>query len=115
MFGRFSYDQAGSYVPGGGPAGSPFAEASAFGSNQRIINHARQVAIGETHTFSPTTINQATVGYNRIFDYILSQGTGTCASNTLVPGGIPGANLGCPNGGSTCTAGAYSCGLVSSC
>ena len=112
VFGRFSYDQASSYVPGGGGVGS-FAEASAFGSNQRIINHARQVAIGETHTFSPTTINQATVGYNRIFDYILSQGTGTCASNTLVPGGIPGANLGCPNGGSKCSAGAYSCGLVS--
>jgi hypothetical protein len=112
LFGRFSYDQASSYVPGGGGLGS-FAEASAFGSNQNIINHARQIAVGETHTFSPTTVNQATVGYNRIFDYILSQGTGTCASNTLVPGGIPGANLGCPNGGSTCVAGAYSCGLVS--
>ena len=112
VFGRFSYDQAASYVPGGGGVGS-FAEESAFGSNQRIINHARQAAIGETHTFTATTINQATFGYNRIFDYILSQGTGTCASNTLVPGGIPGANLGCPNGGDTCAAGAYSCGLVS--
>ena len=29
-----------------------FAEANAFGSNQRIINHARNVAIGETHVFS---------------------------------------------------------------
>jgi len=112
VFGRFSYDQATSYVPGGGGAGS-FAEGSAFGSNQNIINHARQAAIGETHTFTATTINQASFGYNRIFDYIKSQGTGTCASNTLVPGGIPGANLGCPNGGDTCTAGAYSCGLVS--
>ena len=28
-------------------------------------------------------------------------------------GGIPGANLGCPSGGDTCVAGAYSCGLVS--
>jgi hypothetical protein len=111
-FARFSYDQATSYIPGGGGVGS-FAESSAFGSNQNIINHARQIAIGETHTFSPTTINQATFGYNRIFDYIKSQGTGTCASNTLVPGGIPGANLGCPNGGDTCVAGAYSCGLVS--
>jgi len=112
LFGRFSYDQASSYVPGGGGVGS-FAEGSAFGSNQNIINHARQIAIGETHTFSPTTINQATIGYNRIFNYIKSQGTGTCASNTLVPGGIPGANLGCPSGGDTCAAGAYSCGLVS--
>jgi len=109
VFARFSYDQAVSYVPGGGGVGS-FAEASAFGSNQGISNHGRQIAIGETHVFSPTTVNQATFGYNRIFNYIDSQGTGSCESSKL---GIPGANLGCPNGGTTCTAGAYSCGLVS--
>ena len=28
-----------------------FAEANAFGSNQRIRNHARNVALGETHVF----------------------------------------------------------------
>ncbi len=110
-FARFSYDQAASYVPGGGPTGS-FAEAGDFGSNQFIANHARNVALGWTHVFSPTMLNQASFGYNRIFDYIRSQGTGTCASNTIVPGGIPGANLGCGSG-STCAAGAYSCGLVS--
>jgi len=112
VFARFSYDQAVSYVPGGGGLGS-FAEANAFGSNQGILNHARQIAIGETHVFSPNTVNQASFGYNRIFNYITSQGTGSCESNKIVPGGIPGANLGCPNGGTTCTAGAYSCGLVS--
>ena len=73
------------------------AAANAFGSNQRIINHARNVAFGETHVFSPSMVNQASFGYNRIFDYIASQGTGTCASANLVPGGIPGANLGCPS------------------
>jgi len=109
-FGRFSYDQAVSYVPGGSTG---FAEANAFGSNQGIINHGRQIAIGETHVFSPSTVNQASFGYNRIFNYITSQGTGSCESNRIVPGGIPGANLGCPNGGTTCTSGAYSCGLVS--
>ena len=107
-FGRFSYDQAFSFVPGGSPG---FAEANAFGSNQRISNHARNVALGETHVFSANMVNQATFGYNRIFDYIASQGTGTCASATIVPGGIPSANLGCPDG--TCLPGAYSCGLVS--
>ncbi len=112
VFARFSYDQAVSYVPGGGGIGS-FAEASAFGSNQGFQNHARQVAIGETHVFSSTTVNQASFGYNRIFDYITSQGTGSCASATLVPGGIPNANLGCAPGGSTCAPGAFSCGLVS--
>jgi Carboxypeptidase regulatory-like domain len=107
LFGRFSYDQATSYVPGGAPG---FAEASAFGSNQGILNHARNVGIGETHIFSPTTVNQFSFGYNRIFDYITSQGTGSCESAKL---GIVGANLGCPNGTTTCTPGAYSCGLVS--
>jgi Carboxypeptidase regulatory-like domain len=112
LFGRFSYDQANSYVPGGGGPGS-FAEAGFFGSNQFIANHARNVALGATHVFSATMLNQASFGYNRIFDYIKSQGTGTCASATIVPGGIPGANLGCGSGTSTCAAGAYSCGLVS--
>ena len=107
LFGRFSYDQAFSYVPGGSTPPA-FAAANAFGTNQRIRNHARNAAIGETHVFSPTLLNQATFGYNRIFDYIASQGTGSCDSAAL---GIPGANLGCPSG--TCLPGAYSCGLVS--
>ncbi|WP_433983592.1 carboxypeptidase-like regulatory domain-containing protein [Tunturiibacter empetritectus] len=108
LFGRFSYDQAFSYVPGGSPG---FAEANAFGSNQHIINHARNIALGETHVFNANMVNQASFGYNRIFDYITSQGSGTCASANIVPGGIPNANLGCSNG--ACLPGAYSCGLVS--
>lgn len=85
---RFSYDQATSYVPGGAPG---FAEQNAFASNQGIINHARNVALSETHLFSPRTVNQFTAGYNRIFDYITSQGTGSCIGDAF---GIPGANLG---------------------
>jgi hypothetical protein len=109
LFARFSYDQANSYVPGGAPG---FAEQNAFGSNQGIINHARNVAIGETHVFSPITVNQFSFGYNRIFDYITSFGTGSCESAKL---GIVGANLGCNTVGpnATCTPGAYSCGLTS--
>jgi len=107
LFARFSYDQASSFVPGGSTG---FAEANAFGSNQGILNHARNVAIGETHIFSPTTVNQLSFGYNRIYDYITSQGTGSCESAKL---GIIGANLGCDSGGTTCTPGAFSCGLVS--
>ena len=95
-FARFSYDQASSYVPGGSPG---FAEASPFASNQGILNHGRNAVISETHVFSPNTVNQFTVGYNRIFDYISSQGTGSCLSAAL---GIPGANLG-----------GVSCGLTS--
>jgi hypothetical protein len=110
LFGRFSYEQAFSYVPGGSPG---FAEANAFGSNQHIINHARNVALGETHVFSANLVNQASFGYNRIFDYITSQGSGTCISATIVPGGIPNANLGCSGTPTKCAPGAYSCGLVS--
>lgn len=105
LFARFSYDQATSYVPGG--ATGYFASANPFGSNQGIINHARNVAIGATHVFSPVSVNQFSFGYNRIFNYITSQGTSTCEATKL---GIPGANLGCVNG-TTCAG--SSCGLTS--
>jgi len=106
-FARFSYDQAVSYVPGGGGTDS-FAEANAFASNQGIQNHARNISISETHIFSPNLVNQATGGYNRIFNYITSQGTNSCSSAKL---GIPGANLDCSGGTGPCVG--SSCGLVS--
>jgi hypothetical protein len=87
-FARFSYDQATNFVPGGSPT---WSEANAFGSNQYINNHGRNAVLTETHIFSPTLINQATVGYSRIFNHILSYGTGSCEAATL---GIPGADLG---------------------
>jgi hypothetical protein len=96
LFARFSYDQAQSYVPGGAPG---FAEQGAFASNQSIGNHARNAAISESHIFSPRTVNQISGGFNRIFDYITSQGNASCYARTL---GIPGANLG-----------GNSCGLTS--
>ena len=96
MFARFSYDQAVSFVPGGSPG---FAEASPFASTQNITNHGRNAAISETHVFSEHTINQINVGYNRIFNFITSFGSGTCEAQKL---GIPGANLG-----------GISCGLTS--
>src|SRR5947209_7376304 len=88
IFGRFSYDQATNFVPGGSPS---WTEQNAFGSNQYIDNHGRNAAISETHVISPTTINQVTVGYNRIFNHILSFGTGSCLAAKI---GIPGADLG---------------------
>jgi hypothetical protein len=108
IFARFSYDQANSVVPGGGGPGS-FAEANAFGSNQIIINHARNVTISETHVFSPNTVNQVSGGYNRIFDYISSNGTGSCEAAII---GIPGANLNC-NASNVCSPNGISCGLTS--
>ena len=86
-FARFSYDQATNFVPGGSPT---WSEQNAFGSNQHIENHGRNLALSETHVFSANMVNQLNVGYNRIFNHILSFGTGTCEAALL---GIPGADL----------------------
>ncbi len=87
-FARFSYDQATLFVPGGSPS---WSEATAFGSNQFINNHGRNLALSETHVFSANTINQFNAGFSRIFNHILSYGTGTCEAAIL---GIPGADIG---------------------
>src|ERR1700722_7713734 len=107
LFGRFSYDQAFSFAPGGAPG---LAEANAFGSNEDLINHARNIGIGWSHVFAATTLNQATFGYDRIFDYIFSQGNSSCGSALL---GIPNANLGCSSTGTPLAGGDYSQGVVS--
>jgi len=110
LFGRFSYDQASSFVPGGAPG---LAESDAFGSNENLINHARNIGIGWNHVFSPRALNQATLGYNRIFNYIASTDNYTCESAIL---GIPGADLGCTGIGASSTPNSkapYSEGLVS--
>jgi len=112
---RFSYDQAFSFVPGGSPG---FAEAGAFASTQLITNHGRNVVINEQHIFSDRTINQVSAGFNRIFNHILSYGTGTCEAAHL---GIQGADLGSACDGITgypsslnqATKDCVSCGLSS--
>jgi hypothetical protein len=119
IFARFSYDQANSFVPGGSPG---FAEQNPFGSTQNISNHGRNTMISETHVFSARSINELSVGFNRIFNHILSFGTGSCeATNLLGPGnGIPGANLdtichapGVPAGLDQSNKECVSCGLTS--
>jgi len=113
LFGRFSYDQAVNFVPGGSPG---FAEPSTFASNQNITNHGRNLAISETHIFSEHNINQLSVGYNRIFNIIKSQGDGSCAAANIGPG-IPGADInakcfpGAPPGLSQSSKFCVSCGL----
>ena len=89
VFARFSRDQASVFNPSGLPAfgGQP----GGYGSNQTLTDHGRNLAISETHIFSNHKINQATVGYNRIFNHIVSYGDGTNWSDQL---GIPNANLG---------------------
>ena len=112
VFARFSYDQATSFVPGGAPG---FAEQGAFASTQNITNHGRNVAVSETHVFSDRNINQLNIGFNRIFNHILSFGDRSCKSAKL---GILGANLdsscpGAPPGLSQSKKDCISCGLSS--
>jgi hypothetical protein len=114
-FGRFSYDQANSYVPGGSPE---WAEQNPFGSNQLIANHGRSAVISETHIFNSNNINQAYFGFNRIFNQITSFGEfggQLCKADSL---GIVGADLNsqCPNappGLTQYTKACLSCGLSS--
>ena len=96
VYARFSYDQAVSFVPGGGPPG--FAEQGAFGSTENIQNHGRNIAISETHSFSDRTLNQVTGGFNRIFNHFTSAQSGTCYAASI---GIQGANLGSACDGTT--------------
>ncbi|MGB9491197.1 MAG: hypothetical protein WCA92_12100, partial [Terriglobales bacterium] len=118
IFGRFSYDQATNYIPGGSPT---WASQNAFGTNQQIDNHGRNAVMSEQHVFSASTINQFTVGFNRIFNHILSYGdfaVPPCESARL---GIPGANLdsvcspitGYPTNLNQATNDCISCGMTS--
>ncbi|MBZ5612591.1 MAG: carboxypeptidase-like regulatory domain-containing protein [Acidobacteriia bacterium] len=95
-FARFTYDQANSFVPGGSET---WAEQNAFGSNQLISNHARNAVISETHIFNSKNINQAYVGYNRIFNHIMSFGEFGAPICQAANIGILGADLNskCPN------------------
>ncbi|HEV2178242.1 MAG TPA: carboxypeptidase-like regulatory domain-containing protein [Terriglobia bacterium] len=86
---HFSYDQAGVFEPSGLPGFG--AQPGGYFTNRTLTNHDRNVAISETHLFSPTLINQVTAGYNREFDFISDFGTGSNESEKL---GIPGSNLG---------------------
>jgi Carboxypeptidase regulatory-like domain len=114
-FGRFSYDQAVSFVPGGSPG---YAEQNPFASTQNITNHGRNAALSETHVFSDRTINQASFGFNRIFNHIKSFGDSTCEAASL---GIQGADLaskcsgitGYPASLNQSTSDCVSCGLSS--
>ena len=96
LFARFSWDDAQQFIPSGLPG---FGAANAYASTQTFRTHARNVAISETHVFSPTIVNQVTAGYNRDFNYITSYGDGSNEAQKL---GIPGANLGTfPSSGMT--------------
>ncbi len=88
LFGRFSFENAKQYLPTGLP---DYGATGGFSSNQTFKTNAKNIAISETHVFKNNLINQATAGYNRVFNYITSFGY---LSNKSTEFGIPGANLG---------------------
>jgi len=92
LFGRFSYEDQPSFVP------SPFNNALDGGAFQDGTqdNSYRSVAISETHTFSPTTINELRFGYNRINSHRFQLNAN---QNVAAQLGFPGVPFGPDNGG----------------
>ncbi len=88
VFLRFSIEEAEQYLPTGLPG---FGATGSFASNQTFETSARNLALSYTKVFGNSIVNQATAGYNRVFNYITSYGYKSNKSREL---GIPGANLG---------------------
>ena len=62
IFGRFSYVDNPEFIPG--PFGG-IADGGSFSSgNQQATTYS--AALGETHVFSPTLVNEVRLGYNRL-------------------------------------------------
>lgn len=92
LFGRFSYEEQPSFTP------SPFDNALDGGAFQDGYqnNSYRSVAISETHTFTPTTVNEVRLGYNRINAHRLQL---NYDQNVAAELGFPGVPFGPDNGG----------------
>jgi len=88
VFVRFSWDNASQFNPSGLPG---FGAKSSFTSTTNFRARSRNIALSETHIFSPHVLNQMAAGYNRDFNTIHGVGYGTSAAANL---GITGANLG---------------------
>ena len=88
LFARFSWDNASQFNPSGLPG---FGAKSSFTSTTNFRTRTRNIALSETHIFSPHIVNQAAIGYNRDYNQIRGFGYGTAEAASL---GITGANLG---------------------
>jgi hypothetical protein len=86
LFGRVTWDRATQFYP----YAFEFGRAGTY-STVDYLTSARNIAISETHIFSPRFVNQLTAGYNQVFNYMTPIGTGQNLSQAF---GIPGANLG---------------------
>ncbi len=90
LYGRFSIDNSYQFFPG--PLPGLGGGTSSFVSSTINIPRARNIAVVWNHIFSPSLVNQAVAGFNRIFISVVgpSYGTGNLSQQL----GIPGANQG---------------------
>jgi hypothetical protein len=90
LFGRYSYQQFARSAVGafGSLAGGPAFNAVAFAGNSYVRNQS--IAIGVTHTFNPTLVNEFRFGYMRYHVQTTPNGVGT---HPATDAGIPGLNL----------------------
>jgi len=92
LFGRFSYEDQPSFIP------SPFNNALDGGAFQDGYqdDSYRSAAISETHTFSPSMVNEFRLGYNRINSHRFQLNYN---QNVAAQLGFPGVPFGPNNGG----------------
>lgn len=94
LFGRFSYSRAPSFLPG------PFAneaDGGGFGQGDQKVN-TMGAAISYTHSFGPTLINEARIGFSREYTSRV-QPYGNDTSNIPLKFGIQGIQQTPGNGG----------------
>jgi Carboxypeptidase regulatory-like domain len=90
IFGRYSNHQFARSAVGafGSLAGGPAFNGVAFAGNSYVRNQS--IALGMTHTFSPTLVNELRFGYMRYNVNTTPNGVGT---SPAADAGIPGLNL----------------------
>ncbi len=95
VFARFSYEDQPIFTPG---PFTNFLDGGGFTAGHQD-NAYRSAAVSWTHTFSPTLINEARLGYNRINSHRLQAFAGTDVSGQLGLVGVPftPGNGGLPN------------------
>ena len=86
LFVRFTWDRATQFYP----YSFDYGRAGTY-STVDYLTKARNLAVSETHIFSPRVLNQATVGYNYVQNTMTSIGQG---QNLPQQWGLPGANEG---------------------
>ncbi len=83
LFARYSYQPAHTVTPG--PFAPPLVGSTNFQTAPKS-DLANGAALGETHVFSPTIVNEFRLGYNRVQDNLTPFDTNYEAANFGIPG-----------------------------